>query len=404
MPNTLTVTRHNGRSGSHGAYNPKHNDRDFNTDHSDHINSENVSNNVYWDTINGYRNGADTTVTDDRNETKYSFEDVERIYYLKQYGDYVMAQNERNEKAGHSERNRTVDDLRTNKKTCPEESIQQIGNIDGTIDPEIFLQIAEDFMYQFDAMYGEHVHIIDWALHLDEATPHIHERHVFDAPDQYGDLAPRQDKALELLGFDYPNPNEPRSRTNNRKMSFDAQVRDLFLYVCEQHGLSVDRDPKYAGRKYLEKNEYILQKQQQKIADVNAIISDAVDIAYEKACDVITDKVVEMTHEEIEKEIGGSIKFHSDDSRKYTEPVKAKIINALNGLQKKISKHMNNIFTTVRKKMNLKAVSVPIKEEIKREATLPIKERLKLAKQQADSHNLLAVNSVKQFHKNNERE
>ena len=45
--------------------------------------------------------------------------------------------------------------------------------------------------------FGSHVHILNWALHLDESTPHIHERHVFDCENQYGEIAPQQEKALE---------------------------------------------------------------------------------------------------------------------------------------------------------------------------------------------------------------
>lgn len=39
--------------------------------------------------------------------------------------------------------------------------------------------------------FGEHVHVLDWALHLDESTPHIHERHVFDCENRYGEVAPQ---------------------------------------------------------------------------------------------------------------------------------------------------------------------------------------------------------------------
>lgn len=35
-------TRHNGRSGKNGVYNPLHNDRRFNTEHSEHIDNERV--------------------------------------------------------------------------------------------------------------------------------------------------------------------------------------------------------------------------------------------------------------------------------------------------------------------------------------------------------------------------
>ena len=36
----LKLTRHNGRAGSHGTYNPKHNDRSFNLANSEHIDPE----------------------------------------------------------------------------------------------------------------------------------------------------------------------------------------------------------------------------------------------------------------------------------------------------------------------------------------------------------------------------
>ena len=69
---------------------------------------------------------------------------------------------------------------------------------------------------KFKAKYGDHVHVLDWALHLDESTPHIHERHVFDCENKYGEVAPQQEKALESLGFELPDPDKPLSRRNNR--------------------------------------------------------------------------------------------------------------------------------------------------------------------------------------------
>lgn len=45
----MKVTKHNGRSGKHGAYNPKHNDRQFDVEKSEHIDAERMLDNVYWD-------------------------------------------------------------------------------------------------------------------------------------------------------------------------------------------------------------------------------------------------------------------------------------------------------------------------------------------------------------------
>ncbi len=44
--------------------------------------------------------------------------------------------------------------------------------------------------------FGSKVHIIDWSLHMDEQHLNIHERHVFDATNRYGEMS-RTETALE---------------------------------------------------------------------------------------------------------------------------------------------------------------------------------------------------------------
>lgn len=94
-----------------------------------------------------------------------------------------------------------------------EETLLQLGNMDGAVSADVLAQVSAEYFEEFNRRYGSHVHILDWALHLDEATPHIHERHVFDAVNQYGELCPQQDKALEELGFELPKPNEKKEST-----------------------------------------------------------------------------------------------------------------------------------------------------------------------------------------------
>ena len=100
------------------------------------------------------------------------------------YSDHVDAQNARNEKTRHTERNRTVEDLLKNNKTCPEESIYQIGTMEESVPPGTLALIVSEFYEEFERRFGSHIHILDWALHLDEGTPHIHERHVADTLEQ----------------------------------------------------------------------------------------------------------------------------------------------------------------------------------------------------------------------------
>lgn len=196
-----------------------------------------------------------------------------------------------------------------NNKTCPEETLLQLGNMDGAVSADVLAQVSAEYFEEFNRRYGSHVHILDWALRLDEATPHIHERHVFDAVNQYGELCPQQDRALEELGFELPKPNEKKGKYNNRKMVFDEECRKLFINICQNHGLTIDVEPVYGGASYLEKQDFIIMNQKKrieekqavldglvmKIEDVNAVIEEAVDLAYEKACEVVTKRVKEET-------------------------------------------------------------------------------------------------------------
>ena len=162
-------TRHNGRSGKNGVYNPLHNDRRFNPEHSEHIDNERVRQNIYWDCYQGY-----TTMEDKGKENNFSFEQIELAFYEEHYGNYVMKQNERHVKARHPDRCKEVEDVWKNKKTCPEESIYQLGTIDEHASVETLILVFDEFKKEFDERFGSNVHIIDWSLHMDEATPHIH--------------------------------------------------------------------------------------------------------------------------------------------------------------------------------------------------------------------------------------
>ena len=259
----LKLTRHNGRAGAHGTYNPKHNDRNFNLTDSEHIDPERAKGNIYWDCFHGFRTAFDPQDPDDLVAT---FSDVERQFYESHYTAFAESQNERNAKIRHTERNRSISDLLSGRKTCPEETIYQLGTLDEHASAEDLLNIVTEFIEEFKGKFGEHVHVMDWALHLDESTPHIHERHVFDCENKYGEVAPQQEKALEALGFDLPDPAKPLSRRNNRKITFDAACRKMLFEIAKRHGLELEEEAEYGNRKYLEKQDFILAKQKEQFA------------------------------------------------------------------------------------------------------------------------------------------
>lgn len=92
----MKLTKHNGRAGKNGVYNPKHNDRNFDVSNSEHIDEQRAEHNIYWDCYNGYRQLAEKN--SDEIELASTFEEVEQIYYHTHYSDYTDGQNARNEK------------------------------------------------------------------------------------------------------------------------------------------------------------------------------------------------------------------------------------------------------------------------------------------------------------------
>lgn len=75
----VKLTRHNGRAGKNGVYNPKHNDRSFDIANSEHIDEERAKLNLYWDCYNGFRNFKNP---EKENELSATFEDVEQLFYF----------------------------------------------------------------------------------------------------------------------------------------------------------------------------------------------------------------------------------------------------------------------------------------------------------------------------------
>lgn len=383
----MKLTRHNGRVGRNGVYNPKHNDRSFNINNSEHIDGERAKGNIYWDCFNGYR-----TFYDKENECELAntSEEVEELYYSVHYKEFIEGQNKRNIKNRHPERNRTTSDILKHKKTCPEETIYQIGTLDNHVSPDILLQVVTDFMIEITERFGTHVHILDWALHLDESTPHIHERHVFDCENQYGELFPQQEKALEKLGFDLPNPEKPAGQNNNRKMVFDSACRALLFDIAKSYGLHLEKEPEYGGRKYLEKQDYILAKQKEqlklqeqkleelnfKIQDVEELLDEVADIAYDKAVEIVTDTVMIETHKEDIRLIEQSKTWVLSPERKAPKKEREYAAKRLDETIAKIKNVMQRTLQKVQNKLMEPAIKKTGTEKIQKQARASVLNKL----------------------------
>ena len=389
----LKLTRHNGRAGTHGTYNPKHNDRSFNLANSEHIDPERAKGNIYWDCFHGFRSALDPQDPDDLAAT---FSDVERQFYETHYTAFVESQNERNAKIRHTERNRSIPDLLSSRKTCPEETIYQLGTLDEHASAEDLLNIVTEFIDEFKTKFGEHVHVLDWALHLDESTPHIHERHVFDCENQYGEIAPQQEKALEALGFELPEPEKPVGRKNNRKMTFDSACRVLLFDVAKKHGLQLEEEPEYGGRAYLEKQDYILFKQKEqlavqeqkleeltmKIEDVEALVDEVADIACDKAVEVVADTVKLETHKEDIKLVEQSKAWVLSPERKASKKEVEYAVKRLDGVIARITNAMKSTIQKIQTTLMKPEVKKAGTEQIKKKAKSSIIDQLSRKKKE----------------------
>ena len=393
---SLKLTRHNGRAGKHGTYNPKHNDRSFEIANSEHIDPERVQQNIYWDCYNGIRSALQPKSEESLADT---FEEVEKLYYKLHYTNFTERQNERNAKIRHTERNRSTEDLLASKKTCPEESIYQLGTLESHASPKELFQIATEFMDEFHERFGKHVHILDWALHLDEGTPHIHERHVFDCENKYGEIAPQQEKALEALGFELPKPDKPLGRYNNRKITFDAACRTMLFEIAKRHGLELEEEAEYGNRKYLEKQDFILAKQKEqlaaqqskldeltlKVSDMEILLEDVSAAAYDKAVEVVTDVVRTETHKEDMRMIEDTKKWVLSPERKAPKVTREYTAKHLDTVLDKFLKTMQTTAARLQEKLLKPEVRQKGKEQVKEKARDSVLQLLnRLQAEQAD--------------------
>ena len=271
----LKLTRHNGRAGTHGTYNPKHNDRSFNLANSEHIDPERAKGNIYWDCFHGFRSALAPQDPDDLTAT---FSDVERQFY--------------------------------------------------------------------------------------------------------GEVAPQQEKALEALGFDLPDPAKPLSRSNNRKITFDAACRKMLFEIAKRHGLELEKEAEYGNRQYLEKQDYILAKQKEQLAaqqnrldeltlkvnDMEALIDEVSAAAYDKAVEVVADVVRTETHKEDMRMIEDTKKWVLSPERKAPQATREYAAHRLDTVLDKFLKTMQTASAHLQEALLKPEVRQKGKEQVKEKA------------------------------------
>lgn len=203
----------------------KHNDRNFDVTKSDHINQDRMHLNKYWN-LYGY---------EDR-----TFEEIEKMFYEKVYSKHIDAQNQRYIKGRKKNLCISVNDYYKAHRTRPEDLILQVGNKNQHISGEELWQIAMDYKEKFNEVYGAHCKILTMALHMDEATPHVHIRRAWIGEDKEGYAHASCESALRCIGYEWNRTDT--SKKNNAKIKFTETERKMFENVCRDHEIDIDVD------------------------------------------------------------------------------------------------------------------------------------------------------------------
>ena len=232
------LTYHNGRVDSSGkAYSAKHNDRSFDTEKSEHIDSALTQRNKvvrYVDDVDGA----------DLNE-----------YELNVYKQYFTEMHEAQKARYRAQRQYAsydkiadIDDYRKTKNKCPEESIIQVGSGSDSVDADLLWQMYQKYADWHRETYPQ-IMLLDAALHVDEpdAAPHVHLRKIYTYTDNDGMLCIGQEKCLEQMGVAKNKPNQATGKYNNCKMTYTKQCRAKMQELSKQYGIELALSPRKAS-------------------------------------------------------------------------------------------------------------------------------------------------------------
>ena len=292
MANEIRAMMRCGRADKDGrAFKASHNDRTFVAPNDPHIDITRSHLNYY----------IKMSVSGDVIKSATSFVEHERQFYEELFGPHLEYQNEKHRQSWHYYRIRSIDDLLYDKKykSLPEEEILQIGNMENWQNGDITIEQVKAamnmYVHNFHRMYGTRVHIMDFALHLDESTPHLHLKVCYSKVNaKSGFLQASERGALKELGIERPHPEQEESRYNNSKITFTSTLRSMWHTCIEQQGIHLNTEAREASKSGMDKEEYVVQKLR---AEREVLISQRNELVQE------TQKLVverEQLHQEVE--------------------------------------------------------------------------------------------------------
>jgi hypothetical protein len=237
---------------------------------AENIDATRVSSNIYWNCFDKvfYRH--------DQKADRLTFEEAENKYLKKAFNKQWADVNYKYKCNGHSERCKTWEEWIKQDRNLPEETCLQVGNMEEHCSEQQLFEATRRYlskMLNWSKQHGNCFQLLDLAFHFDEATPHLHERKIWQYRNSDGTLCIGQEKALEQAGVPLPNPAKKKGRYNNRKMTFDKMAREMFLESCKEVGLEIIEEPIEGAVHNRSKQQFIYDKirqQQQELNDLKA--------------------------------------------------------------------------------------------------------------------------------------
>lgn len=262
----MKATYHNGRASKGGkVYNANHNTLAETRNQQRHIDHELTMENKIW--VRDLENLESPQL----RETEGSFDAsaYELDFYKKRYGEARERKNADYVKSGHKDDVRTMEQVIKNPKTAPLETIFQIGTMTERVEPEVLERATKEFINWMQKEYGSNMDVLDVALHVDEATPHIHARCVLFGRDKEGNRDVNQSGAFRELKIERPDPTKKQGKYNSPLMTFTERNRQQFYDICQSYGLEIDREVRNPSQKNLEVLEYKTEKLQEELNRAN---------------------------------------------------------------------------------------------------------------------------------------
>lgn len=195
--------------------------------------------------------------------------EAEIKFYEDNLGGQIERVNQAAIKRRHPEDMTSAEKLYEAPKTRPEEIITQIGRIDDLGTETSLKRLTEDIEaieIEYLQWHQEHypkIAILSYAIHLDEGIPHIHQRQVYmyqkDGHQEIG-----QERSLEEMGVELPDPNQPRSRYNNRKITYTKECREKLMELVKEYGYQVKEQPQERSKSRIDKETAEAEQKLQK--------------------------------------------------------------------------------------------------------------------------------------------